>query len=383
MENRVIPTAVPGKFNFGTGGVTNVIFRINEHLEKYLCFDYLLATPLKRKEYAEYIQNMGGNVIELKKSKMPAVGVIVLMYSAVKILKRGRYSICYINSNAALGMFFWGIIAKASKIPVVIGHSHCSYMDARLPLRAIKTFCHYAIKPFLPLVIDEYLTCSSKAAAWMYPRSIRKAVVCINNPVDVDRYVFNSAIRNFKRAEYHLEGKFVVGHVGRFAYQKNHHFLLKVFKEILKRRVNAVLFLIGDGSLYEKVKKFAEKIGLENHVVFLGTTPLVHEYMQIFDVFILPSWFEGFPLVGIEAQCSGLPCFFSGAITEESDITGNCHFLSLKKRPGQWANEILRYTDSFVRKDCSGLVRQKGYDVQDCAGQLRDVFVASLKDKSL
>jgi glycosyltransferase involved in cell wall biosynthesis len=151
--------------------------------------------------------------------------------------------------------------------------------------------------------------------------------------VDIGRYVFNQAERNIKRDEYHLEGKFVVGHVGRFAYQKNHHFLLKVFNAILKQRANAVLFLIGNGPLYKKVERLVNKIGLGNHVIFLGTTPLVHEYMQMFDVFLLPSRFEGFPLVGIEAQCGGLLCVFSGAITDESDITGNCRFLSLKKNP--------------------------------------------------
>jgi glycosyltransferase involved in cell wall biosynthesis len=379
----MICVAVPGKFSFGTGGVTNVILRMNEHIKKGICFDYLLATPLKSTEYAGYIQNMGGQVLELKKSRIPVVNIVILMHSAIKILKNNRYPICYINSSAALSMFFWGVIARASKIPVVIGHSHSSRMDAKFPLRVVKTFCHYVIKPLLPLIIDEYLTCSEKAAAWMYPRSIRKSVIYINNPVDIDRYVFNPTTRNIKRVEYHLEGKFVVGHVGRFAYQKNHYFLLKVFKEILKRRADAVLFLIGDGPLYAEVKKLVKKTGLEDHVSFLGTTPLVHEYMQMFDMFLLPSRFEGFPLVGIEAQCSGLPCFFSETITEESDITGNCHFLPLKKNPAQWADEILRYTNSFVRKDCSELVRQKGYDVHTCVEQLTEVLTATLKGKDL
>jgi glycosyltransferase involved in cell wall biosynthesis len=323
----------------------------------------------------------GSNIIQLAKSRIPVLRNIISLFAVVHVLKANKYPVCYINSNTALSMLILGAAAKCAKIPVIIGHSHNSNIDAKFPARIVKLLLHYICRPFLPLVITDYLSCSQKAAAWMFPKPVTdsKKVTTIYNPVDLSKYAWNEPVRNEKRKEHSLEAKFVVGHVGRFAYQKNHSFLLKIFKELLKKRSDAVLFLIGEGPLQNEVKKEAAKSGIGEKVIFFGSTPLVHEYMQMFDVFLLPSRFEGLPLAGIEAQSAGLPCVFSDAITTEAGITGNCIFLPLKKSPREWAEAILDFAESFERKDCSGEVMKKGFDLRNSAEQLKKVFYGALQ----
>jgi glycosyltransferase involved in cell wall biosynthesis len=210
----------------------------------------------------------------------------------------------------------------------------------------------------------------------MYSKYIRnkKAVIKINNAINIQKYTYNKNVRDKKRTENNFEDCFVIGHIGSFTYVKNHTFLLKFFMEILKKRENAILFLIGDGPLFSEIKKEACELGLADKVIFHGLTLEVNAYMQMFDVFVLPSWFEGMPLTGIEAQCAGLPCVFSDNVTREVDLTGNCQFLSLQDNPSVWAEKIIALT-SFQRKDNSGMVQEHGFDIQDSALKLKNVFV--------
>jgi glycosyltransferase involved in cell wall biosynthesis len=378
----MIHIAVPGKFQFGTGGVTTVIYRINTVIAKKIVYEYISYGKSVDKKYIDMIKNIGSNIISICNCRIPIIKNITILFVSYIILKNNKYSICYINSSASLSLLYWGFIAKIAGVPVIIGHSHSSRMDAVFGIRIIKTIFHYLCRPLLPLVITDYLTCSSKAAEWMYPKSIINSnkIVLINNPIDISKYSYNTEIRNNKRKEHGLEDKLIIGHVGRLVYQKNHSFLLKIFKEILKKQNHAVLFLIGAGLLKKKIEKEAYGLGIRENVIFFGTTSVVHEYMQMFDIFLLPSRFEGLPVVGIEAQCSGLPCIFSDNITTEVDITNNCLFLPLKISPKQWAEETIRYKESFVRKDCSDMIKLKGFDIQDSANQLEKVFIDSLHE---
>jgi glycosyltransferase involved in cell wall biosynthesis len=377
----MIHIAAPGNFNFGTGGVSTVVFRINSFLCKKIVYHYISARDLKNKEYGGLIHEMGGVFFVISKNKIPVLKTIIMFFSAVNFFKKEKYPICYINGSASMSMFFWGLAAKTAGISIIIGHSHSSYIDAAFPIRIIKLLLHYLCRPFLPLVITGYLTCSQKAAAWMFPKSVTAGnkAVTIYNPVDIAKYAYNIPVRNAKRLEHNIEQKLVIGHAGRFTYQKNHSFLLKVFKEIVKRRSGAVLFLIGDGPLWKKVQKEAARLGVEKNVVFFGSTPLVNEYMQMFDVFLLPSRFEGLGLVAIEAQAAGLPCVISSAVPNEVKATENCLFLSLREGPQKWAEETIGFIESFERKDCSEQIKKKGFDLRDSAAQLENVFYNALR----
>ena len=157
-----------------------------------------------------------------------------------------------------------------------------------------------------------------------------------------------------------------MGHVGRFSYQKNHEFLIEIFNEIHKILSEAELLLIGDAvedkTYLNKAKQKVKDLGLEENVKFLGIRNDVPELMQTMDCFVLPSRFEGLPMVGIEAQAAGLPCYFSDVITEEVKITDLVNFISLNKSPKFWAKEVIK-SRNFKRKDISNKIIEAGFDI--------------------
>ena len=157
-------------------------------------------------------------------------------------------------------------------------------------------------------------------------------------------------------------------------YQKNHEFLVKIFNEFNKINPNSKLLLIGEGELEDKIRKEVKKLNIEKKVIFLGITDCVNNYMQAMDFFLLPSFFEGLPVVGIEAQASGLPCLMSDSITREANLFGLVEFLPLKDDEKIWANKIQGMLLKFERKDTYNNMVDNGYDTSINDRSLKDIY---------
>jgi glycosyltransferase involved in cell wall biosynthesis len=377
--------AVPGNFKFNQSGLSTIVYRNSLYFKKDIVYDYIGNRTKPDAKIIKSIEKTGGSFTLLKQSRIPLMRRFINFISTVMYLKKNQYKICYINVSNAIEMLYHAITANIAGVPIRIGHSHNSNDDSTGIERYIKCGLHFLCKPLLPLVLTDYLTCSDKATDWMYPVYVKKKkkIIKIKNSVDIDKYHFCNDIRNKKRLEMNLSNKFIIGHVGRFSYQKNHIFILQIFKEILRNNENVHLFLIGEGPLYRNIVKKAEELGIADDITFYGPTTLIHEFMQVFDAFLLPSRFEGLPLVGIEAQCTGLPCFLSDSITQEMNVTGNCHFLSLKDPPELWAKEIIRNSYSFIRKDCSDLVKLAGFSIERSAETLENFFIERINDNMI
>ncbi len=160
-----------------------------------------------------------------------------------------------------------------------------------------------------------------------------------------------------------LEDAFVIGHVGRFVKQKNHEFLLDIFAEIIKLEPTARMLLIGDGPLRQHIGVKAKQLGLGDKVVFTGVRSDVPALHNAMDVFVLPSYYEGLCLVGIEAQANGLQYFLSDNITREVKVTALCHFMSLAQTANVWAQAILQSKGS-KRENMLQAVAEAGFDIQ-------------------
>ena len=229
----------------------------------------------------------------------------------------------------------------------------------------------------LRFYVTDYWACSQLAAEWSYPKDINKKgkVNIIPNAVDIRNFRVDKNVRIKYRTELGIEGKVVFGHVGRFHYQKNHLFLIDVFSCIHKLIPDSVLILIGTGEDEEKTRKQVKKYEIENSVKFLGQRFDTAQLYQAMDAFLLPSLFEGLPVVMVEAQAAGLPCFVSDTITRESDISGNVAFISLKESKEDWAKKIVAYMNSFIRRDVSDIIQKNGYSIQEATLRLQKIFV--------
>ena len=169
----------------------------------------------------------------------------------------------------------------------------------------------------------------------------------------------------------------VIGHVGRFNTQKNHEYLIRIFDELYKKAKNAYLVLIGTGATLDEIKKKVVDLGLENRVIFTGAVDNVSDYLSVFDVMLLPSLYEGLPLVVIEWQISGLPCIISDSITKECAITSLVKFESIKESPTVWVDDIEKLTiqDRSGNKDkIFNEIKAAGYDIQTGAGKLKKIY---------
>ena len=164
----------------------------------------------------------------------------------------------------------------------------------------------------------------------------------------------------------------MVGHIGRFNMQKNHKFIIKVFNEIQKLEPNSILLLIGDGELKDTIENQIDSLGLKSKVKFMGVRKDTFNLYQAMDVFLLPSLFEGLPVVAVEAQDSNLPIIASDTITKEIDLTPNVSFLSLSSAPEIWAKDILN--KKTKRRSNTLLLKKKGYDVKDEASKLTEFY---------
>lgn len=335
--------------------------------------DFFSLEPFENEENVQFIENARGKVI-VKHTVNRIIRQIKTYFDLRDILKSNKYDIVHIHSDVSYKMFVEGLAAKNMGVKRIILHSHCTGIDRGH--RIVKRIAHEICKPFLGVLGTDFFACSKKAGKWMYTKNVNKELRVINNAIDCKKFSYNKEVRNECRSELGIEeGDILIGHVGRFMYQKNHEFLIEVFSEICKERKNAKLLLIGEGDLLETVKKKVGLLQLENSVIFAGVRKDVNRYMQAMDLFLLPSRFEGLPVVGIEAQAAGLPCLMSNEITKETNLFGLVHFLPLNESKSNWAKKCIELVNTTVRRNTYNNMVEMGYDISDNQESLKDIYV--------
>ena len=297
----------------------------------------------------------------------------VKFYKKLKELNNNeKYHILHYNMNSA-SYIFPLIAAKLCGIKIVIAHSHNSMSDKGL----IKQLLHSVNRKFIPFFANYYFACSDLAGKWFYSKKIMKSqrFFIINNAIEIDNYKYDERIRTSLRKKLKInEDTFVVGNVGRFKPQKNHKYLVDIFYELQKQYENSRLLLVGDGPLKNEIKSYVEQLGIPDKVVFIGFVNNVSEYMQVFDSFVLPSIYEGLPFVGIEAQASGLPCFFSDTITKYLDLSDSNVFISLDTSVCEWANIILENSKNIDRSCGYKKITEKGFNVKEEVKKVEEIY---------
>lgn len=285
---------------------------------------------------------------------------------------KGRYQVLVYNTCDPFRLYMLVFAKMFGGVPRVIIHSHNGGMDTNRLIQILAVPFFWVDRFILSRLHVEYWACSRSAAKWMFGKR-KKNVTIIHNSIDTSRFMFDDVRRQALRKELGIEDRFVVGHIGRFAMQKNHAFLVSVFSEIARREPRTVLLLVGQetpiGNGYmERTKKLAVQLGIENKIVFLGMRNDTDSLYQAMDCFLLPSLYEGLPIVGIEAQTAGLPCFFSDTISRDVQILPDSRFLPIHRKNSLelWADAVLTGSyDVKSRQNAYELVRTAGYDIHD------------------
>lgn len=241
--------------------------------------------------------------------------------------------------------------------------------------RSRKARCADALfRPLLNVAANVKLAPSMLAAEYLFGKgAAHRDVHILHNGVDLKVFRYDEEGRSRIREEFSLEGKLVVGHVGRFHEQKNHRFLLEVFREIRKRRSDAILLLVGIGALEAEIRSRVKELMLEDAVIFAGQRFDVPQLLSAMDVFVFPSFHEGMPNTVIEAQATGLPCVIADTITPEADITGLVTYMPLEETAEHWAETALAQA-AEQRRDTAGAFLARGYDIESVAKELVGLF---------
>jgi glycosyltransferase involved in cell wall biosynthesis len=269
--------------------------------------------------------------------------------------------------------------AEKAGIPCRIAHSHNAKTVVNL-----KFFFFLYEKLFIKRHCTDMFMCSTLAGEWSYgKKAVQDGRVRMSkNGIEVERFRYNEEVRREVRRELNVEDKIVIGHAGRFMQQKNHMFLMDIFRKIHDRNPDTVLLLCGEGRLEEDIRRKVKELELEDHVRFLGVRPDMDRMYQGFDLFLLPSLWEGLPVVGIEAQTSGLPILMSDVITPEVEVTPCVKKLSLKTSPEVWAQTALDMIREHQRQDEYQRIVDAGFDIRETAKWWQNYYLEKYREEN-
>ena len=350
------------------GGVEAVTINYYRNIDKNkIQLDFICDEDSTNIPYEE-IEKMGGKVIIIPSYSKP-----FKYHKELKIvLKEGNYKIIHSNINT-LSVFSL-FAAKCAGVPVRIAHSHSTTNKKEKKKNLMKQ----VLRPFSKVFATDYMCCSELAGRWLFGNKEydKGNVYLLNNAIDLDKFKYNEALRKKKRKELGIkDDTLVIGHIGRFVAQKNHDYLIDIFNEIHKKNNNSILLLAGQGPLMEDIKNKVKELNLDDSVKFLGQRNDANELYQAFDVFLLPSLYEGLPVVGVEAQASGLLCYLSDDMTKETKVLDITKFMSLNNTPEEWANNILDDVKKYKRIDTSKEMTAKNFNIKEEAKKLEEYYL--------
>ncbi len=339
------------------GGVEAVVMNYYRHIDRSkIQFDFLCDEDSTNIPYEE-IEQLGGRVILIP----PYQKVFKYQKELIRIFKENNYKIVHSHINTL--SIFPLRAAKKAGVKVRIAHSHSTTNKKEWKKNLLKQ----VLRPFSKVYATNYMCCSELAGRWLFGDKTYDSgqVYLLNNAINLDKFKYNEKLRKEKRKELGIsDDTLVIGHIGRFVAQKNHTFLIDIFNEVHKKNPNSLLLLVGQGPLKEEIENKVKELKLNDSVRFLGQRNDANELYQAFDVFCLPSLYEGLPVVGVEAQASGLLCILSDAMTKETKVIESTKFNSLKNNSLNWADLILNSMKNYKRNDTSGEMTENKFNIE-------------------
>lgn len=354
------------------GGAEAMLMNYYRNIDRdQIQFDFLL-TEQNHCIFEDEILAMGGKVYRVPlltlSNPMPYI-------SGVKrfLKEHPKYQIVHSHTSSKSAVPLW--VAKCCGVPVRICHSHNNKSETGIS-GAIRDFLKYPLRK----VATDFFSCGDEAARWLYGETITKSgiVHVLRNAINIEQFAFNAEIRKEIRQWCNISNETIVlGMVARFSHQKNHLFALDVLKSLLDLRCNVKLMLVGDGELREEIQLKATQLNVIDQIIIVGVVPNVHEYLQVMDVVLMPSFNEGLPVSIIEAQASGVKCILSNGVPKEVDVSGNVAFLPLEI--DQWVASIKNVKLGWRDVEAADKVKKAGYDIKYAAKGLQNWYLEKYK----
>ena len=344
------------------GGAETMIMNIFRNIDRSrFRFDFYLSGN-SGGFYEEEVLLLGGRIINVGRRKKHPVKYSIELF---KLIRKEKYDVIQIHATDAMDGLpaFISWLAGAKKICLFSHNTRGQSMRRQKIMRAM----------FMPFVTHPQ-ACSDMAAEWMFGKRANKTKT-IPLPINCDLCVYDQEFREKERLRLGLTGKKVVGHIGRFQTQKNHEQLIDIFDELIKKDSGYRLVLIGAGNLEESIRKKVKKLEIEEYVLFMGQVDKACRMLSIFDVFLLPSLYEGFPTVLLEAQANGLESVVSSTITPSIALTDLVHFVKLDDSASHWADQLIEYTCERHDTEKFNMLIAKDYSAPSVAAKFSNIYL--------
>lgn len=333
-------------------------------------FDFLTHRP-ERSDYDDEIERLGGKIYyapRLYPQNYPKY------FKWMKQFFKDHPEYKIVHSHIDAMSYLPLKAAKKANIPVRIAHSHNTSID-----KDFKYLLKQYFRSKITTVATDYCTCGQEAGKFLFGD---KDFTFIPNAIEVDKFLYAKDLREKKRTELGIKDEFVIGHVGRLSYQKNHKLLIEIFNAFSKVERNTLLLLIGVGEKEGEIKKQVHDLGLDSKVKFLGNRSDVNELYQAMDVFLMPSFFEGVPVVGVEAQFSDLPCIFSDRVPKEVKFNSKTQFVKLEANLDEWVRSIEKVKNIERNSKAKDLLNSQ-YDIKVAHSILENYYLDIVNKRGL
>lgn len=343
-------------------GITNVVISYLQSMDLSDLEVYVASTIKAEPNIINKIEKLGCQIVDFPSRRSSTLLYFLKLFL---FIKKNNIDVVHAHGNSGT-LAIEMLAAWLGGCKKRIAHSHNTHCDQ---IKADRL-----LRPVFRRLYTVALACGTEAGKWLFED---ESFEVLKNGRDIKTYSFKENVRNNVRQEFHIGDCIAIGHVGGFFPQKNHKFLAKIYHEIVKLCPDAKLFMIGDGPLKLEIEKECEDI--RENVIFTGNIERVPDLLQAMDGMVLPSLFEGLPLVVVEWQINGLPCLLSTNVTPECAITENVHFFKLDDSPAKWASEIIaiieRNNRSESAKSAVDLVRRNGFDISESAKVLKKIYM--------
>lgn len=365
---------------WGSGGIESFLNNVLCRLDTSSLELDIVTVSLETSIFTEELRQRGVRFYELTEKQQ---NVYKSSRKFLKIVRDRRYDVVHLNVFHGFSLrYAW--LAKRAGVPVVIAHSHNTALR-KSPVRPLKLFIHSLSKTVFSGCATDLWACSAPAAEFLFSSRVlrKKGFQFVPNGIDTRRFAFNLHIREKLRETLNMGGAVVIGNVGRLCSQKNQSFLLDVFRAVQHKEPRSRLLLVGEGDDMAVLQKKAERLGIQEKVIFYGTSTSIEELLWAMDVFAFPSKFEGLGIAAVEAQAAGVPVVMSEFVPQEARLAKGVQVVPLKSGPGRWAEALLRAAGGPAENRTAGAacVRKAGFDVSDVAGQI-GVYYQRKNDKA-
>ena len=354
---------------FENDGITNSILNYYRNIDKSkISMDFVMPNKLCDRLKEEFTENNTKYYELPERNRKPIQYILKLKH----IIQEGKYDIVHAHGSSSI-LFLEMYAAYLAKCKIRIAHSRNTKSNHMV--------IHNILKPFFRCLYTDAFACGKEAGEWLFGRD--KRITIIPNGKDANEFKFNKLVRDKYRNDYNLKDRIVIGHEGRFNYQKNHDFLIDIFNELSKKDDKYYMVLAGEGNLQDSIVDKVKKLGLGDKALFLGKVTNINEWLNAMDIMVFPSRFEGFPNVLIEWQISGLPCIISDKITKDVKVTDLVQFKSIEDSAEEWSNEIAkikikdRENPKYVEE-----VKKAGYDIKENAKMLEKIYYSLLEKEN-